>query len=153
MNIQSTNKVSWYKLSFVSVGFILLLNAVADLIATNFKAEYLSIIFDWEYLPFNIGIEGLIIFLCTVGTGLLTSKLPDFSFRTVLIRISLFSSFYFLLCLIYQLIFSFVFIANDLAPKIITSKILNFKFFITGMRYSFVFMIAWVVLKYRQKTL
>jgi|GEM_PF-4378747 len=151
MNPQPSNKVSLYKLSFVSTGFILLLNAIIDLLATNFKAEYLSIIFDWEYVPFNIGIEGLVIFLCVVGTSLLTSKLPDFSFKTVLIRISLFASFYLLLCLIYQFIFSLVFIANELDPKIITSKILNFKYFIAGMKYSFIFMVVWMVLKYRTK--
>lgn len=151
MNLPSANKLSLYKLSFVSTGFILFLNVISDLLATNFKAKYLSAVFDWRYLLFSIGSEGLMVFLSVLGTSLLTSKLPDFSFKTVSIRIISLSSFYMLFCLIYQFIFYLVFILNDYDSKIITSKILNFGFFITGMRYSFIFMMTWMVLKYRMK--
>ncbi len=146
MNAQPTNKVSWYKLSFISTGFILLLNGIGYLIATNFSGKNISIMFGWEYPVFSIGLEGVCIFLCIAGTYLITSKLTDFNFKTVLIRLILFSSFY----LIFSLIASFIMylILSGDPNKFFK---LNFKYFISGMRYSFVFMLIWIVLKYRQK--
>ena len=152
MNPQPHNPVSWHKLSLISTGFILILNVLANLFATNFKTEYLINMFDAEYLLFEIVLEGVGIFLCAVGTVLFTSKLSDFSFRAVILKMILFSFFYLLFCIIYQFIGYLAFTANGMNPKIIGSEFLNFQFFIVGMRYSFVFMVIWMVLKFHKKT-
>lgn len=145
------NTISWYKLTLVTTGVILVLNAFVDLIATNFKAKNLFIIFNWEYPIYNIGLEGFIILLCILPTILFTSKRADFSFKTVIIRLSIISVLYLLFSLLLQLVFYFIFSLDDLnSPKSIASKFLNFKYFITGMRYSFIFMVVWMVLKYRK---
>ena len=153
MNTQANSSLSWYKLSFITTGIILILNSIASLIATNFKAKYLSVIFTWEYPIYNIGFEGFIILLCIVPTILFTSKLPDFSFKTVIIRLSVMSVLYLLFSLVFQLVFYFIFSLNDLDnPKSITSQFLNLKYFLTGMRYSFILMVIWMVLKYRNNS-
>lgn len=150
MNTQNNSPLSWYKLSFITTGFILIINAAADLIATNFKVEYLSVMFDWEYPIYNIGLEGLFVFLCILGTYLITSKLIDFSFKTIIMRLVIMSVFYFVSCCFFQFILYFLFRSDDFgSPKSITSQLLNFKYLITGMRYSFILMVIWMVLKYR----
>lgn len=153
MNTQTDSSLSWYKLSFITTGIILILNAIASLIATNFKAKYLSVVFNWEYPIYNVGLEGLIILLCIAPTILFTSKLADFSFKTVIIRLSVMSVLYLLFSLVFQLVFYFIFSLNDLDnPKSITSQFLNLKYFLTGMRYSFILMVIWMVLKYRNNS-
>lgn len=153
MNTQTNSPLSWYKLSFITTGIILILNAFANLIATNFKAKYLSVVFNWEYPIYNVGLEGLIILLCIAPTILFTSKLADFSFKAVIIRLSLMSFLYLLFSLLLHLIIYYVFSLDNLAPpQSITSNFLNFKYFITGMRYSFILMVIWMVLKYRNNS-
>ncbi|WP_343634131.1 hypothetical protein [Fluviicola sp.] len=141
------NVISWYKLSIVSTGFILVLDALSDLFYTGFKLKNIFLIFDWDYPIYSIGLEGLLIFICSSGTYFITFKLTDFNFKTVLIRLGLFSSFY----LILALIATFIMFALLLEDTYKHFK-LNFKYFITGSKYSFVFMIVWIVLKYRQKS-
>lgn len=150
MSPAEPNKLSLIKLSLISTGIILFLNAILNILATNFKWEYLSIKFNLDYLIYDIGLEGVIILFCVMLTILFTSKLTDFSFKTVIIRLIIMSVIYFLFCLIFESIFHFIFAVNDLqTPKSITSRFLNFRYFISGMRYSLVLMIVWMVLKYR----
>jgi hypothetical protein len=145
MNSQPQNTISWYKLALVSTGFILIINAGADLIATKLNTKHLSLTFNWEYLLFSIGLEGTLIFLCTSGTFLITKKRSDFNFGTVAIRLIIFASFYLILSLITSCILLLIY---DVDFK---SFNWNFNSFTTGMRYSFVFKITWMVLNYRNQ--
>lgn len=150
MNPAEPNKLSLIKLSLISTGIILLLNAIINILASNFKQEYLSVKFNLDYLIYDISLEGVIVLLCAILTILFTSKLTDFSFKTVIIRLVIMSVIYFLFCLIFEFIFHLVFAVNDFqTPKSITSRFLNFRYCITGMRYSFILMVIWMVLKYR----
>jgi hypothetical protein len=152
MNPSEPNKTSPFKLSLLTTSIILILNAVISLLAANFKPEYLSLTFDGEYLVYQVGLEGVVVLLCVLLTVLSTSGLTDFSFKTVLIRLSVLSIIYFLFYLVCQFIIYIVFKSNDFkVPQSVTSQFLNFKYFISGIKYSFVLIIVWMVLKYRKQ--
>lgn len=141
MNPQPTNKVFVFKLALIFTGIMLLVNLIASLISSSFKFDH---ILTWNYLKFLIGLEGLALFLCAIFTALITSKLMDFKFGTIFIRILVFSAIY----------LSFSFLVQLIAGLYIGSMNYfesNFKLFNTGMRSSFLFLVVWMVLKYRTK--
>lgn len=141
MNLQSTNKVPVFQLALIFTGIMLLVNLIANFIGSSFKFDY---ILNWNYLKFEVGLEGIGLFLCTIFTTLITSRLMDFKFGTILIRILVFSVIYLSLSLLVGL-FSSLYIGsmNYYKP--------DFRLFNSGMRCSFLFLVIWMVLKYRPK--
>ncbi len=141
MNPQPHNKVPVFKLALVFTGFMLIVNAIANLISVSFKTDYFL---SWDYLKFEVGLEALGVFLCAIFTALITSKLSDFKFGTVFIRILVFAVIYLSFSLLLEGIIYFYLGSMDYYKT-------NFKLFNTGMRCSFLFLVVWMVLKYQQK--
>jgi hypothetical protein len=141
MNPQPHNKVPVFKLALIFTGILLLVNLIAGLISSSFRFDN---ILTWYYFKFLIGFEGLAVFLCAIFTTLITSKLMDFKFGTIVIRILVFSTIYLSLLVLVELIVGlYIGSMNYFDP--------NFALFNTGMRCSFLFLVVWMVLKYRNK--
>lgn len=141
MNPQPCNKVPLFKLALIFTGMMLLVNLIASLISSSYELEYILTSY---YLKYLVGVEGLAVFLCAILTALITSKLTDFKWGTIAIRILVFSSIY----------LSFSFLVAWIVGLYIGSMNYyhpNFKLFNVGMRSSFLFIIVWMVLKYRAK--
>lgn len=141
MNPQSINKLSLVKLALVFIAGMFIFNFVTDLIASSFKPDYFL---RWDYLIYNIGLEGLGLFICAIGTAHLSRKLPDFNLKTVVLRIILFASLYVALALISTLLIYLIAVGTNL--KFYNP---NFKLFISGMKDSFIFLVTWMTLKYQ----
>lgn len=139
----SSIKPSSLKISLIFTGSILVLNLLLDLIAAFFKLDYFL---RWDYFLYEIVLEALVGFISSFGTASFTSKLPDFSFKTILIRIVVFAILYTLFALLLELIIYLSILGTDMHlyhP--------NFRLVISGIKESFVFIVIWMVLKYRQK--
>ena len=87
MHPQPHNKVPALKVALVFTGIMLAVNAVANLIGISFKTDYFLSL---DYLKFEIGLEATVLFVCALLTILTTSKLRDFNFGTIIIRILIF---------------------------------------------------------------
>lgn len=145
MNL-STTKPPLLKIAAVFTGCVLLVDLVIDLFATHFKSSLLLRMISWEYFAYDIIPELLITFVCAVGTILITSKLKDFTWKSVVVRVLVFASVYTVLCLLISLI---LFMAvNGINWK--RYNPVDFIFFITGIRVAFIFQVVWVQLKYSQ---
>ncbi|MNJ90748.1 hypothetical protein D3C87_83850 [compost metagenome] len=145
MNL-SVAKPSLLKIAIVFTGCILVIDLVIDLFATHFKTSLLLRMLSWEYYTFDIIPELLISFLCAVGTTLITSKLKDFTWKSTILRILAFASFYTVLCMLISFILFIT--VNGINWKLYNP--VDFIFFITGIRVAFIFQVVWVLVKYRQ---
>lgn len=145
MNL-STTKPPLLKIAAVFTGCVLLVDLVIDLFATHFKSSLLLRMISWEYFAYDIIPELLITFACAIGTTLITSKLKDFTWKSVIVRVLVFASVYTFLCLLISLI---LFMAvNGINWKLYNP--VDFIFFITGIRVAFIFQVVWTQLKYPQ---
>ena len=143
MNTQSTGKPSNLKISLIFTGSVLLLSLVLDLIATFFKLDYFL---RWDYLWYNIGLEGFLSFLAALGTIHFTSRLADFAFKTIVIRVIVFAVLYALLPSLTQLIIYLSLLGSDMHLFMADFRIIT-----AGIKLSFILIVIWMVLKYRQK--
>lgn len=144
----SVTKPSLLKISAVFTVCVLIVDLVIDLLATHFKTSLLLRMLSWEYVAYDIIPELLITFLCAIGTIRITSKLNDFSWRAVILRILAFATLYAALCLL--LSFTIFMAVNGTNFKLFNP--LDYIFFITGIRVSFILLVVWMVLKYQEKT-
>lgn len=143
MNSPSKNP-SILKIALISTGFLSVISILFDLTASSFQFDHFLHL---DYLFYTIGLEALITFLAAAGTAFVTPKLPDFTFGTVIIRVFTYCSFY----IVGFLVLSFVIYLIISGSHLIFNKI-SLGIFLGGIKDSFVFMVVWMVLKYRQTT-
>lgn len=143
MALQSPRKPSVLIVTLVFTGFMLPFNLVIDLIASSFKLDYFL---DWDYLIFNIGLEGFGLFLTAIGTAFITSKFSDFHWKSVLLRMLIFATLYTALSVMISILMYLTSIGTNF--EFYHS---NFNVFITGMRISFIFLVFWFMIKYKNR--
>ncbi|MDF3026706.1 MAG: hypothetical protein K0S23_1013 [Fluviicola sp.] len=143
MNSPSKNP-SILKTALISAGFLSVISILFDLVASSFTFHHLL---QLDYLFYKIGLEALIAFLASAGTAFVTPKLPDFTFGTVIIRVFTYCSFY----IVGFLLLSFA-LYLTISGSHLTFNKTSLGIFLGGIKDSFVFMVVWMVLKYRQTT-
>ncbi len=140
---------SVFKTAYIFTGFMLVVNLVIDLMSTHFKASLLTSLFSWQYWVYDVLPELLISFLAAAGTIMISSKLKDFTWKSVILKVVIFTLIYSFLCLMIS--FTVFMVVNGSNFKLYNPW--DFIFSITGIRVAFIFQVVWMVLKYQQKPL